>query len=170
MLIGEEAFRKNQTSWENTYGSQTCTFLEFLWCYLESADLENVFFRDDGFRVSEDLPGLGKCETVSRNVQKSQFPNRCKIKGSGPQLHYPMCKVTAMSSKQIHQSDDASILPEWFKPCDKDVICGWARQNHHHRKCLHKKHSSASVLSFLLTLIHDILHFHSWKQTLPGTH
>ena len=45
-----------------------------------------------------------------------------------------MCKVTAMNSKQMHQSDDASILPEWFKPCDKDVICGWARQNHHHRK------------------------------------
>eukprot|EP00934_Nitzschia_sp_Nitz4_P000853 Nitzschia sp. Nitz4//scaffold14_size191712//91472//92862//NITZ4_001721-RA/size191712-snap-gene-0.136-mRNA-1//1//CDS//3329536921//853//frame0 len=27
---------------------------------------------------------------------------------------------------------DAVFLPEWFTPSDRDVVCGWARQNHRH--------------------------------------
>ena len=32
----------------------------------------------------------------------------------------------------MNEDADATLLPEWFAPTDRDVICGWARQNHRH--------------------------------------
>ena len=32
----------------------------------------------------------------------------------------------------MNEDADATLLPEWFSPTERDVICGWARQNHRH--------------------------------------
>jgi hypothetical protein len=39
--------------------------------------------------------------------------------------------------KMIHTSEsNEHLLPEEYVPSEKDVICGWARQNYHHGKSL----------------------------------
>jgi hypothetical protein len=54
-----------------------------------------------------------------------------------------------MMSKKGSADAGAVFLPEWFIPSDRDVACGWARQNHSHGKhCYIKnKHSQRSIRS-----------------------
>ena len=107
---------------------------------------------------------------------KAKIQNKHPIISLSPTIQYTvenrtnylLCPVFHAMIMMINNSsadDNAVFLPEWFNPTDRDVICGWARQNHRHGKkfselssfVLHVK-DDPSALSHVLS--HSIF---SWK-------
>jgi hypothetical protein len=59
-------------------------------------------------------------------------PQRNLLLAGATNRSFHLLEKAMSESGETGADAGAAMLPEWFKPTEKDVICGWARQNHRH--------------------------------------